>query len=109
MWTVDGNIITMARGDYGIKLPITITGFTAGAGDSFKLAFEDKTGSEQILTKEYSNISNNTIQFELTSSESALFSVGTYMYSLDWYQSGVFMCNIIKMGTFRVLEKVANQ
>ena len=109
MWTVDGNIITMARGDYGIKLPIVINGFTAGAGDSFKLAFEDKTGATQILTKEYSNISNNTIQFELTSSESALFGVGTYMYSLDWYQSGVFMCNIIKMGTFRVLEKVANQ
>lgn len=30
---------------------------------------------------------------------------GFYTYSLDWYQDGAFLCNIIPAGEFRVVVK----
>ena len=57
------------------------------------------------VAKTYTNIQNNTIDFELTDSETELLPVGVYAYSLDWYQDGAFMCNIIPSGLFKVVDK----
>ena len=31
--------------------------------------------------------------------------VGGYVYCLDWYQNGNFMCNIIPSAQFKVVDK----
>ena len=39
MWAVQGMSLQMAEGDYGIELPVTISGTTLSAADSFKFVF----------------------------------------------------------------------
>lgn len=104
-WEVSGINIEMAEGDYGVMLPVTVTGTTLAAGDALRFTFKDKLNGNVILVKEFSEITENTVNLELTEQETALFPVGDYVYSLDWYQSGNFMCNIIKCSAFRVGDK----
>ena len=104
MWGSQGNSIFMTEGDYGIALPITISGITLSASDN--IAFAIKNVGETVLQKEFSNIQDNTINIELTEEETAKLPIGSYVYSLDWYQDGVFMCNIVPNGYFRVGDKV---
>lgn len=103
MWYVNGNNISMTEGDFGIELPITVHGVTLGEQDSIK--FTIKSGDATIIEKDFSDISHNTINLDLTEAESALLPVGLYSYVLDWYQNGVFMCNIIPSGRFVVGDK----
>ena len=93
----------MAVGDFGIALPITLSGATVGVADEMTLTIR---GGGVFLEKTFSDIQNNTIQMELTEEESAALPVGTYEWSLDWYQGGVFMCNIIPRVPFKVVSKV---
>ncbi len=105
MWQVNAQNLTMTEGDFGIQLPVTISGTTFAASDSVKITFKDKPNGDTILEKDFTNIQNNTVNLGLTEAESALFPVGAYVYSLDWYQSGSFMCNIIREATFKVVDK----
>ena len=105
MWAVSGQNLSMAEGDYGVQLPITINGTELTLSDSIKVTFKTAKNGETILEKDFSSILNNTINLELTESESALFKVGAYVYSLDWYQNGVFQCNIIPCSIFKVVDK----
>ena len=105
MWAVSGHEIRMTEGDYGIKLPINISGTTLTENDVIKFTLKDKLNGTAILEKDFSNISQNTVNLELTAAESALLPVGGYVYSLDWYQDGTFMCNIIAVGQYKVVEK----
>lgn len=106
MWTTSGSYgIQMVEGDFGIELPMTITGPTFTASDEIKLTIKTSLNGRTILEKTYTNIQQNTIRIELTSSESDLLPVGKYVYSLDWYQDGLFMCNIIPISVFMVVEK----
>ena len=98
MFNVSNNIISMTEGDWGIKLPITVSGTTFAANDELRFTVGE-------VAKTYTNIQNNTIDFELTDSETELLPVGVYAYSLDWYQDGAFMCNIIPSGLFKVVDK----
>lgn len=104
MWNVNGNNIQMTEGDFGVKLPITVTGITLGEYDFIKVTI--KSGEATVIEKDFSEIIQNTINLEFTEAESALLPVGTYSYSLDWYQLGAFMCNIIPSGRFVVGDKV---
>lgn len=106
MWVVNGQDIKMCEGDYGVALPITITGTTLEAFDEVKFTVKKVVNGSVMLEKTFSNISQNTINLELTETESNHFKVGTYYYALDWYQNGEFMCNIIPIGAFKVVEKV---
>lgn len=106
MWNVSGTTLIMTEGDYGIKLPVTISGTTLGAGDSVKLIFKAKQNGDELLVKDFDSITDNTVDLDLTEAESALFSVGSYVYSLDWYQDGNFMCNIIPSAILKVVDKV---
>ena len=104
MWNVNGITLNMTEGDWGVKLPVTVTGVTFTANDSVRIKIQrDET---TIIEKEYTNITQNTFDLEFTEAESALLPVGSYLYSLDWYQGGAFMCNIIPSGRFVVGDKV---
>ena len=105
MWAVVGNDLKMTEGDWGIKLPMTVSGTTFTENDDLRFTLKDGMNGNTILTKTFSNISQNTVQLELTEAESELLTVGSYVYSLDWYQDGAFMCNIIPNALFRVVDK----
>lgn len=104
-WNVTNHALSMTEGDYGIALPVEIKGTTLGAQDSIKLTFKTAVNGDEILSKDFNGITDNTVSLELTEEESALFSVGSYVYCLDWYQNGSFMCNIIPSAQFKVVDK----
>lgn len=105
MWVVNGQELKMVEGDWGIQLPVQISGTTFTENDAVKFTLKNDINGTTILTKTFTNISQNTVNLELTESESALLAVGKYVYSLDWYQNGAFMCNIIPSALFKVVEK----
>lgn len=102
----NGTTISMAEGDYGIVLPIIIRGGQISSKDSLKIQIKNTLNDEDVLTKSFTNIQNNTLDFKLTKDESLKLKQGTYVYSLDWYQEGEFLCNVIPNGCFIVEQKV---
>lgn len=106
MWDAAGTAISMAEGDFGIKLPVEVEGATISAADSLRFTIKDRVDGELILEKDYTNVQENTVELELTEAETALLPVGKYAYRLDWYQNGNFMCNVIPNSVLRVVNKV---
>ena len=104
-WNVTGQKLSMTEGDYGIALPVEISGTTLGAQDSIKITFKTAINGEVVFTKEFAGIVDNTVTLELTAEESELLPVGAYVYCLDWYQDGNFMCNIIPSASLSVVDK----
>lgn len=104
MWAVTNSDLKMVEGDWGIELPVTISGVTLSENDVFKFTFKQKVNGTTILEKEYTP-TQNKVTLEFTEAESALFHIGVYVYSLDWYQSGAFLCNVIPCASFRVVDK----
>lgn len=104
-WSVHSENLQIVEGDYGLDLPIDIVGTTLTEHDSIRITFKREKNGDTILAKEFSEISGNAIILSLSEAESALFPVGRYVYSLDWYQDGAFMCNIITAASFRVVDK----
>jgi len=100
MWAVEDNYISMCEGDYGIDLPISIDGAELTEEDSLMITIKDAVNGNEILAKSFNEA------LSLTSAESDLLPVGKYVYSLDWYKSGEFLCNIIPRAMFKVVEKV---
>ena len=105
MWNVSGHDLKMTEGDYGLKLPVTISGTTLTASDEVLFIIKTKLNGTEILRKTYDNITQNTVNLEITEADTQLLPVGNYVYSLDWYQDGAFMCNIIPCANFKVVEK----
>ena len=105
MWAVSGNNLKMCEDDFGIQLPITVNGVTLTNADSLRLTFKNIVNGNTILVKEFDSITDNTVNLELTEAESALFPVGSYVYALDWFQNGLFLCNIIPSASFKVVDK----
>ncbi len=104
-WSGTYNKLQMAEGDFGIGVPFTIHDVTIGENDSLKFTFKETVNGETILIKDYSDVSENTVSLSFTEEETALFSPGNYVFSLDWYQSGNFMCNLIEVGKLKVGDK----
>lgn len=105
MWAVIGNDLKMTEGDFGVELPITISGTTLTAEDSVMFVLKNRLNGDTVLTKTYTDIQDNTFNLVLTSEETAQLPVGNYVYGLDWYQLGHFMNNIIPLASFKVGEK----
>ena len=103
-WDVSGNYLTMAEEDFGIELPFSVSGTTLSSFDTLRFTFKNKMNGTTILEKEYTP-EENSAELVFTEAESELFPVGKYVYNLDWYRDGVFMCNLIQCGTFRVVDK----
>lgn len=101
----DDTTIGMIEGDFGIVLPMEIEGIEITAEDQFSIKIFKNINEEPIIPKTYSNISDNTINFELTKEESQLLKKGCYYYDLDWYQGNKFLGNLISNARFKVLEK----
>lgn len=102
MWEAQKTTIRMSEGDYGVALPFSVKGVTLTASDCIKFVFKDKPEGETILTKEYTNLQNNSANLMFTDTESALFEPGIYTYTMAWYQNGSFQCNVIENGVFKV-------
>lgn len=105
MWVVNKQTLQMTEGDWGIELPISIDGVELTASDEVMVTIKTEKNGETVIIKNFANISENTINLSLTEEESALLGVGTYVYSLDWYQDGAFLCNIIPAASFKVVDK----
>ena len=107
MWNVNGNSVQMTEGDFGIALPITVTGVEVQSGDYLSIQIKDKVNGKVLINRPvpYSELSLDTFNFVLTEEESAMLPVGTYVYVFDWYHEATFVCNIIPCGTFKVVEK----
>ena len=104
MWIVKGREIQMTAGDYGVELPISISGVTLGGSDAVLFTLKS-VHYTTVLTRTFTNIQDNTVNLALTSTESEGLPAGDYIYTLDWYQSGQFMCNLIDGAAFKVVAK----
>lgn len=104
MWHISGNNLQMAEGDYGLDLPITINGTTLSAADTIKITIKSAKNGSTIIERDMTP-NENTVKLTLTEAESALLPVGCYAYSIDWYQDGNFMCNIIPCADLKVVDK----
>lgn len=104
MWKTSNANISMTVGDYGIDLPITVTGVQFGENDAIRFRVAD--GSDERLNKVFDHISDNTFNVKLTKADSDALPVGQYRYALDWFRDHVFMCNIIPSGEFKVVGKL---
>ena len=105
MWNANGNNLQMCEGDWGIQLPVKVDNITFAASDVLRFTFKDQKNGNLLLTKEYANIQQNTVNLEFTEAETSVFAVGTFVYALDWYQDGAFMCNIIPSALLKVVDK----
>lgn len=94
----------MTVGDYGVALPVTFDGITIGTQDMFKFTFKKHRNGEALLVKDVAAV-QSVVSLVLSASDSALFPVGEYVYSLDWYQNGAFLCNAIPIAAFKVVGK----
>lgn len=107
MWIVTNNTdLQMTEGDFGIQLPVEIGGTTLSANDSIRFTLKTKVTGREVITKEYNEIIDNTFNLEMTEAETAKIPTGAYLYSLDWCQNGLFMCNIIPAAPFKVVDKI---
>ena len=105
MWTVNRQSLKMVEGDWGVELPISISGVTFTASDQVLFTLKTNDNGETVLTKTFSNITQNTVKLEMAEEDTETLEVGNYVYSLDWYQDGTFMCNIIPSAVFKVVDK----
>lgn len=93
--------IIMVEGDFGLALPITITGTEIASDETIKFIIEN-IGNTTIMTKEYKNITNNTFDLTFTKEESDLLKKGKYIYTIDWLKDNVFLGNVINNEIFEV-------
>ena len=98
--------ITMTEGDYGIVLPIKINGAIINNDDILKFTVKENSNKEEIFTKDFKIEQDNTLNFILTEEESKKFPPAVYVYSLDWYREGNFLCNLVKKALFEVEDKI---
>ncbi len=94
----------MVEGDYGLELPITIQGTTLSAVDTIRVTIKSAKNGSTIIERDMVP-DDNEVKLTLTEADSALLPVGCYVYSLDWYQDGNFMCNIIPCSALKVVDK----
>ena len=97
--------IIMTEGDFGLVLPITITGAEISENEKIKFCLRKTSGEDLIEPKVYNDIKNNTFDLIFTKAESDLIKRGTYLYYLDWYKENVFLGNIINGDIFEVEGK----
>lgn len=104
MWVCTGQSIQMVEGDFGIELPLSVNGVTFTEHDELRIKIA--RGEDVLIAKTFSSITDNTVRLVLSEADSALLPIGAYQYSLDWYQDGVFMCNVIQRASFKVVDKL---
>lgn len=104
-WSVLNNTIKMTESDFGVALPIELTGMEIAASDTVKLTVKNEVNGEPLLEYSYTNITDGKVNLVISESDSAKLPSGTYFYVLDWCKDGSFMYNIIECGLFKVVDK----
>lgn len=97
--------LEMIEGDFGIKLPVEIEGVTVEEKDSISLKVFKEMNANPVISKTFTNISNNTIELEFFKEESKILSVGNYYYDIDWFRGEEFLGNIAAKKKMKVKEK----
>ena len=108
MWALlsnTGTDVSFIEGEYGIALPITLSGVEIGALDSVKITVKTGKNGDTILEKVYTDIQNGVVNFVFSEEESAMLPVGSYVYNLDWYLDGVFNGTVINGAKLKVVDK----
>lgn len=105
MWSGRATQLKMVEGDWGLALPFTVSGVMMGENDSLRFTFKKTVNGDTVLEKTFDGITDNTVQLTFSQEESALFTPGTYVFALDWYQDGSFLGNIIDNGSLKVVDK----
>ena len=111
MLRAEGKNITMDEGDYGLPLPIKITGENIQTTDVIQFKIKEMLDDNTIIKKEFSNLAEeeeNTFVFVLdfTKNESDLMPSGHYHYSLKLYRKDELLNTIINEGYFEVKRVV---
>lgn len=97
MFKIQGKNIIMNKGDFGIKLPITITNVLET--DILKINIYDISGS--IIEKNLL-LEENKYIFELTKEETNLLDQKDYMYEILQYRGEILQNTINKNSLFKV-------
>lgn len=106
MLTAAGLKIKMVEGDYGLVLPIKLlTEQAITASDKFAIKIFKDINTEPLVSQEYYNLTDNTIEFKLSEEESHRLKVGYYKYDIDWYRDNTFLSNVVAQKAFIVSEK----
>jgi len=108
MWaliTEDGANVSFVEGDYGIILPITVSGIDIASDDTIKVTVKDGKNGTTVVEKTITGIEDNVIPLSFDSTESSALTVGKYVYNLDWYRDTTFLCNIVNNAMLKVVDK----
>ena len=105
MWRIEGTEIHMAEGDWGVNLPVAVSGTTMGSSDNLVLRIKNAVNGTEILELVAGTPQNNVFNFFMAQAESALLTPGEYVYSLDWVQPGPFLYCLVPVGSFVVEDK----
>lgn len=105
MWVTSWTSVQMTEGDYGIDLPFNFADITFSSTDTIRFTVKTApNASAALLEKDF--IATNPIALNLTEAETALFPVGNYVYSVDWFRSGTFLYNLVANASFKVVDKI---
>ena len=104
-----GKTIKMDEGDYGLDLTFRITGNLLST-DTIKFIIKANEYSEEILCKEFSNLSEEDGEFvfvlSFSKEETSKLSAGDYKYGIKQYRDGEFLNTVIKSAAFKVEKGV---
>lgn len=105
MWNVDGNNLRVTEEDFGVALRCRFTGIELTSNDVLKFTFKNKPNGSVILTKEFTNLESNTFDLVFTSEDMQSLPIGSYTFTVDWYQEGLFRYCLIEKATLKVGDK----
>jgi len=96
--------LIMTEGDFGVEIDLNFNAITISALDTVRVEVRTEKNGDPILTKEYTGVTS-VLPLSWTEEETALLTPGNYLYNLDWYSNGVFMCNLINNSKLQVKDK----
>ena len=108
MWaliTEDGANVSFVEGDYGIILPINVSGIDIASDDTIKVTVKDSKNGTTVVEKTITGVTDNVIPLSFNATESASLTPGKYVYNLDWYHNSTFLCNIVNCAMLKVVDK----
>ena len=98
--------LIMDEGDFGVEIDVAILGVSISSADTIRVTVRKEKNGDIVIEKEYTDIGDDdTIQLSWTEAETESLTPGTYVYTLDWYQNGVFMCCIVNNSKLQVRDK----
>lgn len=107
MLKASGKTIIMDEGDYGLDLPFKIRGDILST-DTIKFTIKENEYSDEVLYKEFTNLSEEDGVFvfvlSFTQEDSKKLLSGNYKYGIKQYRDGEFLSTIIKSDKF-IVEK----